>query len=113
MLENQETVTLPTAIELAARVRARELRPLDVVRAALSRIHELNPQLNAFQHVMEQSAIQEAAALEERSDLNRLPLAGVPVAIKDNLNVVGAPTRYGSSATPATLAVEDHEVVRR
>ena len=113
MLDIQAPVKPPTAIELAARVRTRELRPLDAVRASLSRIHELDPQLNAFQHVMEESALQEAAALETRSDLSQLPLAGVPIAIKDNLNVVGAPTRYGSPATPSTLAVEHHEVVRR
>ncbi len=113
MLDLHTRPALETASELAARVRARELRPSDLVRTALSRIAQLDPRINSFQHVMEQAALNEAVAIEARPDLEQLPLAGLPIAIKDNLDVAGAPTRYGSAATPASLATENHEVVRR
>jgi hypothetical protein len=41
----------------------------------------------------------EALDLEARGDLAGLPLAGVPVAINDNLDLAGVPTRNGSAAT--------------
>jgi amidase len=42
-----------------------------------------------------------------------LPLAGVPIAVKDNVDVAGEPTRDGSLATPDGPRPADHEVVRR
>src|SRR5438445_9645403 len=41
------------------------------------------------------------------------PLAGVPVAVKDNVDVAGLPTRHGSAATPDRPAGADDELVRR
>src|SRR5438067_12516408 len=41
------------------------------------------------------------------------PLAGVPVAVKDNVDVAGLPTRHGSAATPDRPAAADDELVRR
>ena len=96
---------------IAARVRSGELDPVDVVSAHLERVTEWEPQVRAFEVVAERSALREAAALRERDDLGSLPLAGVPVAIKDNVDVVGHPTRHGSQATPATPAERDDPLV--
>jgi amidase len=101
------------ATVLAARVRARTLLPTDLVRAAFQRIRELDVRINAFQLLLEESALEAALALEQRSDLSALPLAGVPIAIKDNLDVAGVPTRAGSLASAAGSATAHHEVVRR
>ena len=54
----------------------------------------------------------EARALEDLGDLG-LPLAGVPVAIKDSIDLAGAPTRSGSAATSQEPATTDAELVRR
>src|SRR5215469_15051054 len=104
--------TLP-ALEMASLVRARQLSPVELVQAHLDRIAERDPEIRAFQVVRHDEALNEAAALAGRSDLADLPLAGVPVAIKDNVAVAGQPTRMGSAATSDAPAAADDEVVRR
>ncbi len=101
------------AAELAALVRDGALAPTDAVRASLERIADLDPGIGAFQLVRAERALAEAEALGALSDLASLPLAGVPVAIKDNLDVAGEPTRFGSAATPESPVSGDHELVRR
>ncbi len=102
-----------TAVDLARLVRKRMVSPVDVVRAHLDRIAALDPVLGAFQVVRAEAALAEARALTLRSDLSRLPLAGVPVAIKDNVAVAGEPTRMGSAATSGEPAGSDDELVAR
>src|SRR5690349_14452710 len=96
-----QTLTHVTAIELAAAVRAGRLPPRAAVDAALARIAALDGDIGAFQVVDAAGARRAADDLAARPDLAELPLAGVPVAVKDNLDVAGLPTRHGSAATPA------------
>ncbi len=63
--------------------------------------------------VRAQAALAEADALASRTDLTELPLAGVPLAVKDNLAVRGESGRNGSAATPDAPAAEDHVTVAR
>jgi len=58
-------------------------------------------------------ALREAGEVDQRADRGQLRLAGVPVAIKDNLPVSGEPMRSGSAATPEVPQDEDHPVVAR
>jgi len=102
-----------TAVGIAAAVRARDLSPAEVVEAHLERIAALDDRVHAFQLVRADEVRAEALALGERPDLAELPLAGVPVAIKDNVDLAGAPTRNGSAATRAEAAAADGEPVRR
>ncbi|MCI0688435.1 MAG: amidase [Sporichthyaceae bacterium] len=102
-----------TATEIAAAVQDGKVSPVTVVGEHLDRIAELDPQLRAFQTVRAARALNEAAELAERPDLAELPLAGVPVAIKDNLAVAGEPKVLGSAATSREPSQADHEVVRR
>lgn len=90
-----------TATDLAAAVRAGELRPVDVVTAHLDRIERLDPLYGAFVSVRRAEAIAEAEDLGSGRDLSEFPLAGVPVAVKDNLDVAGEPTRHGLDIEPA------------
>jgi amidase len=101
------------AAEIARQVRDGDVGPEDVVQAHLARIAERDGTINAFQIVRDEKAMEEAHALSRRSDLTRLPLAGVPVAIKDNVDVAGEPTRHGSNATPDQPAKRDDELVAR
>lgn len=102
-----------TAVEIAAQVRAGELDPVHVTERALSRIATLNGVLAAFRVVREKAAVAEAAALRDRPDLHRLPLAGVPVAIKDVAAVLGECATNGTRAASTEPADEDHVLVRR
>jgi amidase len=80
----------------------------DCGKRCLARIEELEPRLHAFQAVRGDDAL-----VEEASADPTLPLAGVPVAIKDNIDVAGLPTRAGSAATSDLPAEQDDELVRR
>jgi amidase len=102
-----------TAVGIAAAVRTGEVTPLEVADAHLERVAALDDRLGAFHLVRADQVRAEAVALGDRPDLAELPLAGVPVAIKDNVHLDGAPTRHGSKATPAEPAAADAEPVRR
>ncbi len=79
----------------------------------LDRIARLDPQLRSYRVVLAHTARREALAAQRRLDAGeRLPLLGVPVAIKDDIDVAGELTACGSSAV-ATPAAQDAEVVRR
>jgi len=79
----------------------------------LDRIARVDRELRSFRIVMTENARREAAAAQQRLDAGeRLPLLGVPVAIKDDSDVAGEFTCYGSSAYDLE-ATEDSEVVRR
>lgn len=108
----EELVGQPATAVVRA-VRAGMVSPVELVRAHLERIGAIDATIGAFQLVCADRAVADAAALEGRDDLDALPLAGVPVAIKDSVAVEGLPFRYGSLATPATPSPEDHELVRR
>ncbi len=98
---------------LAHLVHAGEVAPLEVVESALEQIERCDSRIGAFQVVRAARARAEATALAARDDLTELPLAGVPVAIKDTLAVAGEPTRVGSLATSPAPASADDELVRR
>lgn len=114
---SEGTVTSPwigrTTAEIAAAVRAGQATATEVVQAHLDRIAELGPALGAFRRVRAAEAIAEAQALDGRSDLAGLRLAGVPVAIKDNIAVAGEQTRNGSAASSEELNTADHPLVER
>ncbi|HEU0206401.1 MAG TPA: amidase, partial [Pseudolysinimonas sp.] len=102
-----------TAGEIADDVRSGRSTAVTEVTRALSTISRLRDELGAFQVVRAERALAEAAELDARTDRSALPLAGVPVAIKDNIPVAGEPLRDGSQATDATLSAADHPVVAR
>jgi aspartyl-tRNA(Asn)/glutamyl-tRNA(Gln) amidotransferase subunit A len=89
-----------SATELAMSVAARDVSPVEVTEAFLGRIHELNPALNAFCLIAEESARAEARRAEStivaRDPLG--PLHGIPVAIKDVNLTAGLRTTFGSKA---------------
>lgn len=101
-----------TATSVADDVRAGRLTALDATREALRRIETRDGRLGAFQVVRRDAAVREAAALDTAGAAG-LPLAGVPVAIKDNIPVEGEPMRVGSAATEGYPQKASHEVVRR
>jgi amidase len=98
------------ALELAALVRAGELTSTDLVTAALERIDELQPEINAFAHVAHEHAL-DAAALIGPGDTR--PFAGVPIAVKDNRMVAGMPMTMGSDLFGDFVPRQDAFLVRR
>lgn len=106
---------LDTIVELAPRVRRKDVSPVELTRACLDRIEKLNPALNAFITVTADSALAEARAaeLEIARGEWRGPLHGIPVALKDLIDTAGTRTTAASAVFEHRVPAEDAEVVRR
>ncbi|HEV2131704.1 MAG TPA: amidase family protein [Longimicrobiaceae bacterium] len=112
MTPDVEIPDLPAA-EIARRVRARELSPLDVLDACMERVERINPRLNAVV-TLNPRVHEEAAEVERRLSRGEdLPLAGLPVGIKDVTEVAGVRTTYGSPIFADHVPTKDALVVRR
>ncbi len=110
-----EMPILETIIELASRLRQKEVSPLELTRACLGRIEKLNPALNAFITVTAESALAEArdAEIEISRGEWRGPLHGIPVALKDLIDTAGTRTTAASSLYQNRVPNEEAEVVQR
>jgi len=106
-----------SATELARRVRAREVSPVEVVNTHIERIEAVNGPLNAVVAPRFAAARQEASAAEERvlaEPADSLPpLLGVPCTVKEFIAVRGQPHTAGIVARRGVVAAEDATVVRR
>lgn len=101
------------AAEQARMLAAGTITAPDLLQLYLDRIARLDPVLRSYRVVSADNARREAAAAQDRLDAGeRLPLLGVPIAIKDDVDVAGETTTYGSAAHGPAKA-EDAEVVRR
>lgn len=100
-----------SAVEVAARVGAGTLSAVAVVDAHLGRIAEVDDRLNAITRI-DGSARSAAEAVDRAVAEGRwLPLAGVPVTIKDNVDVAGQSTPNGVAALEGTVASTDAPLV--
>src|SRR4051794_24994702 len=88
------------ATELAARIRRRDLSPVEVTEAYLRRIEARNPVVNAYTLVLGEQAMDAARAAEKAvmAGGSLGPLHGVPIGIKDLDDVAGVPTSMASRA---------------
>jgi amidase len=85
------------AAEQARLVAAGEVSARELVEASLDRIWQADPQVNAFRVVLAHRALTEADQADARRGAgDRRPLLGVPVAIKDDTDVAGEVTAWGS-----------------
>lgn len=93
----------------------REVSPVEVVEQVYDRIHKLNSQINAYISLLEEEALYRAKIVEKKFRDGEIlsPLAGVPVAIKDNICLKGAPTSCGSRILANFYPPYDATVIKR
>lgn len=101
--------------EFARQFRARELTSRELTETYLRRVERFNPRLNAYLKVFTDEAVEAATAADAElvRGVDRGPLHGIPIALKDNIDVRGHVTTAGAIILPDEPAREDAEVVRR
>jgi aspartyl-tRNA(Asn)/glutamyl-tRNA(Gln) amidotransferase subunit A len=101
--------------EVSELLRRKEISPVDLTKACLNRIEQLNPTINAFITVMHDSALDQARKAEDEIQRGnwRGPLHGVPIGLKDLIDTAGVKTTCGSALFADRVPTEDAEVVRR
>ena len=87
-----------SAESIAAAVNGGDISAVDAARAAIARLRAVDPLVQAYLAVREAEALDEAAELDGRRAAGEAlgPLAGVPIALKDNLNLAGGQVSCGS-----------------
>ena len=101
-----------TARSIVAEVQASPSRAAEIVTGRLSEIRRLDGDLRAWAHVDDDGAGRSAGALKQKR-ASRLRLAGVPVGIKDIIDVAGMPTRAGAAAFAHRTPSRDASVVAK
>ncbi|HKB52129.1 MAG TPA: amidase [Solirubrobacterales bacterium] len=108
-----EEIAFAGAARQAEMVRAGEISPSELVRLYLDRIERLDPRLNSFRVVLAERALLEAEQAEGRlKGGDERPLLGVPIALKDEVDLAGELSTHGTDAFPDP-APADCEMVRR
>ncbi|MEM9562349.1 MAG: amidase [Actinomycetota bacterium] len=102
------------AVELAARIRNREIKPSEAVDAVLARVEDRNPGLNAITVDLSVQARAAAAAADDAVTAGGPlgPLHGVPVTIKENVDQAGLSNPNGVPAMADLIATDDAPLVR-
>jgi aspartyl-tRNA(Asn)/glutamyl-tRNA(Gln) amidotransferase subunit A len=106
---------LPNISKAVDAIRRGELFPLDLVDYCLIRIEQLEPRVRAWVSVDAEGARREAARLGTLARAGSVvgPLHGIPIGIKDIIDVAGWPTRAGSPLRFDHIAAKDAEIVER
>jgi len=106
-------LTYAGAAEQARMIAGGDVTAREVVEATLRRIERVNPALNAYRVVFGERALAEADQADARvRGGDRRPLLGVPVAVKDDVDIAGEVTAWGTAAHGPAPA-RDAEVVAR
>jgi amidase len=105
--------TFPTITNQLYQLAAGTVTSDELVRRSLDAIDASQSTLNAFRVVLAEQALADAAEADrKRAAGEELPLLGIPIAVKDDVDVAGVPTRFGADGNIAE-AGQDAEVVHR
>ncbi len=111
-----EPARFPTLTQQLFALASGSVTSDDLVRRSLDAITASQPTLNAFRVVLADQALADAAEADRKraagQNISNHPLLGIPIAVKDDVDVKGVPTRFGAGGT-IRPALEDAEVVRR
>ena len=110
-----DTLAFAPITDLAPLIRCRQLSPIELTELFLERIEQYDPALNAYITPTADLARAHARAAETQIAAGTYlgPLHGIPVAVKDLIDIAGLPTTGGSTLLRDNIACEDATVARR
>ena len=111
----RETILHASATGIAENVRKGEWKASEVTEAFLDRIEKTDPKVRAFLRVLKDSALEQSRQIDEKRKKNASLglLAGVPVAVKDNIHILGNETTCGSKILKGYISPYDAHVIDR
>lgn len=115
MSDTGQDLAYLTIREASESIARREVSPLDLVQACLRQAEQAESIVHSFAHLAPEQALESAAALSDEVVASgpRSPLHGIPLAVKDVIDVAGLPTRAGSRVLNGELRPNDAGVVAR
>lgn len=114
LLRMSDLAFLPISV-LSRMIASGDIDPVELTEEFLARIYGVGRPLNCYVVVFGESARAEAATASERARARRRigPLDGIPIAVKDNMDIAGVPTSNGFGGAPYRIPEANSEVVRR
>lgn len=114
-MKTKDDVTTLSLTEAAARVHAGQVTSVELTQACLDRIRRLDPDINSFITLTAESALEQARAadIELCAGKSRGPVHGIPIALKDLIDVAGVKTTAASALFADNIPRQDAEVTRR
>ena len=114
MTDTSDELIKLTATEAVARLRSKEVSPLDLVEASIKRIETFDTEVNALPiHCFDQARDQAKSLDLDRHLLNPTSLCGLPIAVKDYNDLGGAVTTYGSPIFTNNVAQTSDATIRK
>ena len=112
---DKKEIPFLTASQLSKLIETKEVSPIEATEAYLDRIQEVDGKLNSYVTVTGEQALEAARRAEQEISIgvNRGPLHGVPMAVKDQFNTAGVLTTGGSSILKENVPEEDATVITR
>ena len=112
---DKKEIPFLTASQLSKLIGTKEVSPVEATEAYLDRIQEVDGKLNSYITVTGEQALESARRAEHEisTGVNRGPLHGVPMAVKDQFNTAGVLTTGGSSILKENVPEEDATVITR
>jgi len=103
-----------SAVALAKAIREKQIGSLDLLEYFIERYERLNPKINAIVATNLEDAREKAAEADKALARGEIfgPLHGLPMTLKDNLQIVGMPTTYGNPRFAEFMPKENHDVVQ-
>jgi len=108
-------LTLLSAVRMAELICSKEVSPVELVKAHLSRIDDLNPKINAFVQIDAERALDQAHIAEQAlaSGKECGPLHGIPISIKSSIEVEGLRCEAGTKLRAGHVAGHNAPLVER
>lgn len=115
-MQNTQTPLVPKTIMQAAQaLGAQSITSVELTQTCLAAMDQSAADLNAMTYILAEHAIQTAKRFDAERDRGhcRGPLHGMPIVVKDNIDVAGAPTTIGSAACLDRIAADDAQIIQR